>query len=146
MPERALPPMQVVALQRVIDRVGGRFDVIIDDGGHTMQQQQNTLDVYWPHVKPGSAFIVEDLHTSYMDYYQTPGDRPTVDVLQDSTPEDLDRMRCNFEPGEDWLDPYPALRAKLPRFHPAITAVEGIAGDLLRMAVPPAFFGRARRS
>lgn len=76
------------------------FDLIIDDGGHTMQQQQNTLDVYWPHVKPGGAFIVEDLHTSYMDYYQTPGDRPTVDVLQDSTPEDLDRMRCNFEPGE----------------------------------------------
>jgi len=40
---------------------------------------------------------------------------------------------AHFEPGEDWLDPYPTLRAKLPKFHPGITAVEGIAGDLLRM-------------
>ena len=44
---------------------------------------------------------------------------------------------AHFEPGGDWLDPYPKLKAKLPRFHPAITAVEGIAGDLLRM-VPEA--------
>ena len=43
----------------------------------------------------------------------------------------------HFEPGLDWLDPYPELAAKLPDFHPAITAVEGVAGDLLRM-VPEA--------
>jgi uncharacterized protein len=39
----------------------------------------------------------------------------------------------HFEPGKDWLEPFPALKAKLPKFHPAITAVEGVAGDLLRM-------------
>ena len=38
---------------------------------------------------------------------------------------------AHFEPGNDWLDPYPALRAKLPKFHPAITAVEGVADQEL---------------
>jgi len=40
---------------------------------------------------------------------------------------------AHFEPGGDWLAPYPELAKKLPEFHPAITAVEGVAGDLLRM-------------
>jgi len=38
----------------------------------------------------------------------------------------------HFEPGSDWLEPYPALRARLPKLHPAVSAVEGVAGDLLR--------------
>ena len=41
----------------------------------------------------------------------------------------------HFEPGEEWLDPYPKLKARLPQINPAVSAVEGIAGDLLR-AVP----------
>jgi predicted TIM-barrel fold metal-dependent hydrolase len=43
----------------------------------------------------------------------------------------------HFEPGDDWLDAFPALKAKLPPLHPAVSAVEGVAGDLLRN-VPPA--------
>jgi hypothetical protein len=41
-----------------------KFDVIIDDGGHTMQGQQCTLAVLWRHLSPGGMYIVEDLHTS----------------------------------------------------------------------------------
>lgn len=39
----------------------------------------------------------------------------------------------HFEPGQDWLDPYPKLKARLPEFDIGVTAIEGIAGDLLRM-------------
>ena len=39
---------------------------------------------------------------------------------------------AHFEPGPEWLDPYPDLRARLPQMHPALSAVEGIAGDVLR--------------
>lgn len=46
-------------------RPGEKFDVIIDDGGHTMLQQQQTLAAYWARLKPGGVFIIEDLHTSY---------------------------------------------------------------------------------
>lgn len=39
---------------------------------------------------------------------------------------------AHFEPGNDWLDPYPALAARLPKLEPAKLAVETICGDLLR--------------
>ena len=41
------------------------FDLIIDDGGHTMLQQQNTLAAYWGRLRSGGLFVVEDLHTSF---------------------------------------------------------------------------------
>lgn len=45
------------------------FDIIIDDGGHTMQQQITTLEKCFPRLKNGGVFVVEDTHTSY---WQTP--------------------------------------------------------------------------
>lgn len=41
-----------------------KFDVIIDDGGHTMQGQQISLAMLWEYISPGGIYIVEDLHTS----------------------------------------------------------------------------------
>jgi predicted TIM-barrel fold metal-dependent hydrolase len=38
----------------------------------------------------------------------------------------------HFEPGPEWLDPFPGLKARLPVPHPAISAVDAIVGDLLR--------------
>jgi len=46
-----------------------KFDVILDDGGHTMEQQLNSFDVLYSHVKPGGYYICEDLHTSYWQEY-----------------------------------------------------------------------------
>jgi hypothetical protein len=51
-------------LQRVIDQFGGGFDIIIDDGGHTMEQQQVTLGFLFPFLKNDGLFFIEDLHTS----------------------------------------------------------------------------------
>lgn len=45
----------------------GTQDVIIDDGGHSMQQQLVTLRTLLPWVKPGGIFIMEDLQSSYSD-------------------------------------------------------------------------------
>ncbi len=42
----------------------------------------------------------------------------------------------HFEPGADWLDPYPELATRLPKLDPARLAVDTIVGDLLR-DVPP---------
>lgn len=53
-------------LQEFIDKTGGNFDVIIDDGGHTMDQQRTSLSVLWPHVKPSGIYFIEDLATSYI--------------------------------------------------------------------------------
>ncbi len=46
-----------------------KFDIIIDDGGHTMMQQTITFEEMYSHLKDGGIYLCEDLHTSYM-----PGD------------------------------------------------------------------------
>lgn len=39
---------------------------------------------------------------------------------------------AHFEPGDDWLEPYPELAARLPKLNPSLLAVDAIVGDLLR--------------
>lgn len=43
----------------------GEFDIIIDDGGHTMTQQQVSLKWLMPQLREGGIYVIEDLHTSY---------------------------------------------------------------------------------
>lgn len=44
----------------------GPFDVVMDDGGHTMAQQITTFEVLFPHVRPGGVYQCEDVESSYM--------------------------------------------------------------------------------
>ena len=46
----------------------GKIDILIDDGGHTNLQQITTLMQSIPFIKDGGSIIVEDTHTSYMNY------------------------------------------------------------------------------
>jgi hypothetical protein len=57
-------------LEKAIRDDGDRqYDVIIDDGGHTMQQQLTSFRVLWPRVKRGGVYVVEDLNTSFKSRY-----------------------------------------------------------------------------
>ena len=60
-------------IRALAQKTGGRFDILIDDGGHRMSHQQDTFMELFPHVNPGGIYFVEDTHTSYMPSYQ---DRP----------------------------------------------------------------------
>jgi len=40
-------------------------DILIDDGGHTMEQQIVTYEEMFEHVKDNGVYLAEDLHTSY---------------------------------------------------------------------------------
>ena len=42
-----------------------RLDILIDDGGHMMDQQKITFEELFDHVKDDGIYICEDLHTSY---------------------------------------------------------------------------------
>jgi len=72
-------------LLREIIAVRGPFDVIIDDGGHSMEMQTTAIEVFFPSaLQPGGVLFVEDLLTSH----STPGSRwrdgpPTVGFLAD---------------------------------------------------------------
>lgn len=52
-----------------------------------------------------------------------------ISTLSRTTIVDVD---SHFEPGDDWLLPYPELAAKLPKPNPGLLAVDTIVGDLLR--------------
>ncbi len=55
------------ALDHLIQVIGSDLDIIVDDGGHTMGQQQVSLAFLFPHLRPGGLYILEDLHTSFME-------------------------------------------------------------------------------
>eukprot|EP00026_Physarum_polycephalum_P010941 Phypoly_transcript_11128.p1 GENE.Phypoly_transcript_11128~~Phypoly_transcript_11128.p1 ORF type:complete len:287 (-),score=36.80 Phypoly_transcript_11128:254-1114(-) len=57
-------------LQEVITKSGGNFDMIIDDGGHTMEQQRTSVEELFSAVKPGGFYAIEDMHTSNFDAYR----------------------------------------------------------------------------
>ena len=59
----------------------GEFDVILDDGGHTMDQQQTSFRVLFPKMPKGSIYIIEDTHTSYWSKFWDAPDK-TIDVLK----------------------------------------------------------------
>ncbi len=64
-----------VDLLRVVQTCGGPFDIILDDGGHFMQQQITSFLTLFPHLKKGGIYVIEDLHTSYWSEYGGGGTR-----------------------------------------------------------------------
>ncbi|MFA5859304.1 MAG: hypothetical protein WC955_09570 [Elusimicrobiota bacterium] len=55
-----------VQLKKFIDKFGGDYDLILDDGGHSMRQQQVSAGFLFPYVIPGGYYVIEDLHTSFL--------------------------------------------------------------------------------
>lgn len=47
----------------------GPLDVVVDDGGHQMEQHRISLEELWPAVQPGGFYFIEDLHTCYLERY-----------------------------------------------------------------------------
>lgn len=74
-----------IFLDRLITAYGA-FDVVIDDCGHFWQPQQISFETLWPAVSPGGLYIIEDLGTSFNDYYRQEHDLSTVDFLTEYVP------------------------------------------------------------
>lgn len=45
------------------------FDIVIDDGGHRMEEQIITFEKVYGAVKDGGVYICEDTHTSYLSNF-----------------------------------------------------------------------------
>lgn len=79
------------------------FDIIIDDGGHTMKQQQESFKMLYPHLNKGGLYIIEDLNTSYWDEFYDQ-DLKTTDFLKGLV-DDVNReaylsSRCHLDKRE----------------------------------------------
>jgi hypothetical protein len=72
-------------LQRIIDK-SGMFDVIIDDGGHTVKQQIVTIEhMFLNALAPGGIYFMEDITTSY-EYLIAESARAYLDYGNMTTP------------------------------------------------------------
>ena len=52
-------------LGALVESHGANFDIILDDGGHTMKQQQVSFGFLFQHVAQGGMYIIENIHTSF---------------------------------------------------------------------------------
>jgi len=43
------------------------FDIVVDDGSHLVSDVIQSFALYFPKVKPGGVYVIEDLHTSYWE-------------------------------------------------------------------------------
>lgn len=66
-----------------IEQSGGKFDVIIDDGGHKNCQISHTFEKLWPELNPGGYYFIEDLHVGHIPKYKDCEDLVMGDVLRD---------------------------------------------------------------
>ena len=72
-------------LRQVVEDAGGGLDIVLDDGGHCMDQQIGSFEILWKYMNSGGVYVIEDLHTSYMRHfgggYRKSGS--TVEFLKD---------------------------------------------------------------
>ena len=55
-------------LRSLKDKIS-KIDILIDDGGHHMNQQIVAFEELYPIISPDGVYLCEDLMTSYMDEY-----------------------------------------------------------------------------
>lgn len=86
-------------LRRLVKRVP-HFDLIIDDGGHTMKQQQVSLGFLFWYLAPGGLYVIEDLVTSSRDY-EPKAYNPTS--TRNTTAELVRKLAAGKGIASDWL-------------------------------------------
>jgi len=60
----------VTVLDSWIEKSGGNFDVVIDDGGHQNCQIWHSFQKLWPTVNPGGLYFIEDMQVAKNAVYR----------------------------------------------------------------------------
>lgn len=60
----------------------GDIDIVLDDGGHTFEQQIITVENILPNIKDNGLIVVEDTHTSYMREFGGPSSYSFVEYAK----------------------------------------------------------------
>jgi len=76
-----------------------KFDIVIDDGGHTMIQQIVTYESVYDHISDNGVYLCEDTHTSY--YMKWGGESP---FQEDGTQKSYHKSDTFVEYSKNWID------------------------------------------
>lgn len=58
------------SLADLASKVGGSFDLIIDDGLHLPHANLNTIEALLPLLKPSGAMVIEDIETEHLNWWR----------------------------------------------------------------------------
>jgi len=88
-------------LQEAIDAAGGDIHILIDDGGHSMEQQQVSLGFLFKFVRRGGYYVIEDVHTSLPGLWkgygvERGGGNTTLRMLENFMRGSQPRMRSKY--------------------------------------------------
>lgn len=99
----------------------GNFDIIIDDGGHTMKQQIKSFEVLWKHVNSGGVYVLEDLVTSYWPKFGGGycGGYTTINMLQHLI-DNLNHKAISHERAEGKAETVLNFNIKSIHFYPSM--------------------------
>jgi len=78
-----------------------KFDIIIDDGGHSMTQQIYTFEEMYEHLNEGGIYLCEDMHTSYMHGYN--GGCRTPGTFVEYTKKLIDQLNAWYSQQNDFV-------------------------------------------
>lgn len=92
-------------LRKAMNTISAKLDIIIDDGGHQMKQQQVSFSTLFSYLSPGGMYIIEDLHTSYMSQYQDEKNIATSNYISHL----IDKMHQNNATDIESITLYPKL-------------------------------------
>ncbi len=108
----------------------GPLDVIVDDGGHHMQQQRESLRILFPTLQPGGLYFIEDLETSWMqDFGGTPGllgDKTSFGLITELLAGLVSRKHAYISRYK--MDPYIPRDALALALLPFVHSIECITG------------------
>lgn len=101
----------------------GPFDLIVDDGGHHMNQQIASFDALWPQLNDGGLYIVEDTHTSYWPGFGGGFREPSS--FMEFAKDMIDRMHSWYTDQDDLFPLHPlASQIGSIRFYDSMVVIE----------------------
>ena len=82
-------------LNGVARDLGGRLDLVVDDGSHVNAHVRASFEVLFPYVVPGGLYVIEDVQTSYWEDYG--GAAPTTAELVKGLLDELNHESFRVE-------------------------------------------------
>jgi hypothetical protein len=86
-------PQQMTEALKTFGLGHGSLDIAVDDGGHTMTQQNRTIGICWPFLKSGGTYIIEDVHTAFPELIGVHHHIPRGVGYLDETPTSATRIQ-----------------------------------------------------